>query len=84
MLKKFSNRAEGVAADELICGALPLFMGINITNEDIQHISGDRRRALGVTSTTTLPVVRGRSFYPGQALGYAASFFYAMRARWAM
>ena len=74
MLKKFSNRAEGVAADELICGALPLFMGINSTNGGIQHITGDRRRALGVTSNTSLPVVRGRGVYPGQAPGYEASF----------
>ena len=49
-------------------------MGINSTNEGIQHISGDRRRALCVTSNTTLPVVRGRSVYPGQAPGYEASF----------
>jgi hypothetical protein len=48
-------------------------MGINITNEGIQHLSGDRRRALGETSNTTLPVVRGRSDYPGQAPGYEAS-----------
>ena len=49
-------------------------MGINSTNEGIQHISGDRRRALAVTFNTTLPVVRGRSVYPGQAPGYEASF----------
>ena len=48
-------------------------MGINSTNGGIQHISGDRRRALGETSNTTLPVVRGRSDYPGQAPGYEAS-----------
>ena len=48
-------------------------MGINSTNGGIQHISGDRRRALAVTSNTTLPVVRGRGVYPGQAPGYEAS-----------